>query len=60
MTTDPGTLLRWNIAGHDPAVASLAMAVGSGRVSHAYLITGPEGVGRTSLALALAPGWGRW
>ena len=54
MSVDPATLARWNIAGHEAAIEGLAAAVASGRVSHAYLITGPEGVGRTSLALALA------
>lgn len=54
MSVDPATLARWNIAGHDAAVEGLAAAVACDRVSHAYLITGPEGVGRTSLALALA------
>ena len=54
MSADPTRLARWQVAGHDAAVAGLASAVAAGRVSHAYLITGPEGVGRTSLALALA------
>ncbi|MEX2315426.1 MAG: hypothetical protein WD628_06870, partial [Thermomicrobiales bacterium] len=53
MSVDPASLARWNIAGHAAAVEGLATAVASGRVSHAYLITGQEGVGRTSLALAL-------
>ncbi len=54
MSVDRAALARWNISGHDAAVEGLAASVASGRVSHAYLITGPEGVGRTSLALALA------
>ena len=54
MSANPTSVARWKVAGHDSAVAGLAAAVASGRVSHAYLITGPEGVGRTSLALALA------
>ena len=45
---------RWQITGHDQAVDGLVAAVAAGRVSHAYLITGLAGVGRTSLALALA------
>jgi DNA polymerase III subunit delta' len=44
---------RWGLTGHDEAVNQLATSIASGRVAHAYLITGPEGVGRTSLALAL-------
>ncbi|HEX5167033.1 MAG TPA: DNA polymerase III subunit [Thermomicrobiales bacterium] len=54
MTMDADALARWNVAGHDAAVEGLATAVAAGRVSHAYLITGLEGVGRTTLALALA------
>jgi DNA polymerase-3 subunit delta' len=45
---------RWGVAGHDGAVSDLAAQVASGQVAHAYLLTGPEGVGRTTLALALA------
>jgi DNA polymerase-3 subunit delta' len=48
-----GAADRWGIVGHDRAVQGLADAVNAGRVSHAYLLTGPEGVGRTALALAL-------
>ncbi len=44
----------WPVIGHDEAVRDLSGAVHSGRISHAYLITGPEGIGRTTLALALA------
>jgi DNA polymerase III subunit delta' len=44
----------WGIIGHEAAVEQLAASVAAGRVSHAYLITGPAGVGRTTLALALA------
>ncbi len=54
MSAGLSNIAGWKISGHDAAVAGLASAVASGRVSHAYLITGPEGVGRTSLALALA------
>jgi DNA polymerase-3 subunit delta' len=54
MSLDLATIERWNVAGHEAAVAGLAAAVAAGRVSHAYLITGAEGVGRTTLALALA------
>lgn len=54
MSIQPATLARWNVTGHAKEVSGLAAAVAGGRVSHAYLITGPEGVGRTTLALALA------
>ncbi|MCO5177016.1 MAG: hypothetical protein M9890_08630 [Thermomicrobiales bacterium] len=45
---------RWGIIGHDAQVDALSGAVESGHVSHAYLVTGPIGVGKTTLALALA------
>jgi len=32
----------------------LARAIAGGRVSHAYLLTGPRGVGKTSVARILA------
>ena len=44
----------WSIVGHDWAVRSLRRAVASDGVSHAYLFTGPSGVGKTTLARALA------
>lgn len=44
----------WGIVGHAAAVEQLAASIRAGRVSHAYLITGPAEVGRTALALALA------
>lgn len=45
---------RWGLVGHDQAIRNLAESVATGNVSHAYLLTGPEGVGRTTLALAFA------
>lgn len=44
----------WGLVGHEWAVRLLRQAVESKAVSHAYLITGPTGVGRTTLARALA------
>ena len=41
---------HWPIVGHDGAVDQLARAVHTDRVNHAYLFTGPEGVGRRTLA----------
>jgi DNA polymerase III subunit delta' len=42
------------VAGHDLVQARLAQAVKANLVRHAYLFTGPEGVGKTTLALAFA------
>lgn len=42
------------LAGQDHAVTVLREAVETGSTSHAYIFAGPEGVGRTLAALALA------
>ena len=44
----------WPIIGHDWAVRLLQRNVALGNISHAYLFTGPSGIGKTTLALALA------
>ena len=46
--------MEWDIIGHEWAVKLLAEHGAQGRVRHAYLITGPQGVGRRTLALRLA------
>lgn len=42
------------ILGQTKALTLLTRAVGSGRLAHAYLFTGPDGVGKTTVALDLA------
>ncbi len=42
------------IAGHERVVSAVRRALGSARTHHAYLFTGPEGVGKRLLALTLA------
>jgi DNA polymerase-3 subunit delta' len=44
----------WNVIGHERAVGALQRALETNRLPHALLITGPEGVGKTHLALELA------
>jgi DNA polymerase-3 subunit delta' len=43
--------MDWSMIGHEWAVNLLAEHVAQGRERHAYLITGPQGVGRRTLAL---------
>jgi DNA polymerase-3 subunit delta' len=42
------------LVGHDEQVAALRAASDSGRLHHAWLLTGPEGIGKASFALAAA------
>ncbi len=44
----------WPITGHENAVDQLSRAVQSGRVNHAYLFTGPDGIGRRTVARTFA------
>jgi len=45
---------RWNILGHEWAVDMLHRHVTRGEARHAYLFSGPPGLGRRTLALRLA------
>src|SRR4026207_1519847 len=42
------------VVGQDPVTRTLRNALASGRVAHAYLFTGPRGVGKTTTARPLA------
>lgn len=44
----------WPVVGHEWAVAHLDRAIRHGRVRHAYLFTGPDSIGKTTLARAFA------
>lgn len=46
--------LTWQIIGHDWAVRLLQRGLAAGRMSHAYLFSGPAQIGKTTLALAWA------
>lgn len=44
----------WKIIGNERAVAFLQRSLEEGRLGHAYLMSGPPGVGKMTLALSLA------
>ena len=44
----------WSTVGHEKAVRHLSRSLEQGRLSHAYLLTGPAHVGKMSLAMDLA------
>ena len=46
--------MPWNIVGHEWAVELLKRDLAQGRVRHAYLFTGPEGVGKRTLVAEFA------
>src|SRR5512139_969319 len=45
--------MNWSMIGHEWAVELLKAHVVQGETRHAYLLTGPQGVGRRTLALRL-------
>jgi len=46
--------MNWGIAGHEWAVALLKEHIARDQLRHAYLFTGPDGIGRRSIALRFA------
>lgn len=44
----------WPIIGHAPVISFLQKSLQSGNIAHAYLITGPQHVGKESLATSFA------
>ena len=44
----------WPVIGHAAAVELLRRSIETRQVGHAYLFSGPEGVGRRTLALTFA------
>jgi len=44
----------WKTNGHKFAIDSLSSSMRRGRLSHAYLLNGPEGIGKKTLALDIA------
>lgn len=48
------SLENWQVIGHAWAVRGLARSLSEDRVAHAYLLTGPHAIGKTTLARALA------
>src|SRR5215470_13079523 len=47
-------MMNWDIIGHEWAIDFLRRSIAGGHVAHAYLLSGPEGVGKGLLALRLA------
>lgn len=48
------TVMTWNLLGHEWAEEMLCQHISTGQLRHAYLFSGPRGVGRRSLALKFA------
>ncbi len=48
------TAMPWDIVGHEGAVGLLRRDITAGRIAHAYLFTGADGIGKRTLALQMA------
>jgi DNA polymerase-3 subunit delta' len=46
--------MPWDIVGHEGAVERLRRDIATGRIAHAYLFTGADGIGKRTLALQMA------
>src|SRR5688572_22102788 len=44
----------WSIIGHTAALSALDRAIESGHPAHAWLFTGPEGIGKRAIAIEFA------
>jgi DNA polymerase-3 subunit delta' len=44
----------WPIIGHQGAIELLQRSIETGQIGHAYLLSGPQGIGRRTLALTFA------
>jgi DNA polymerase-3 subunit delta' len=51
---DYNDVMSWNMIGHEWAVNMLRKHIASAKVRHAYLFTGPDAVGKRTLALRFA------
>lgn len=54
LSTGPQYIPNWEVVGHNGAIKHLTLALQGGRVRHAYLISGPAGIGKTTFARAFA------
>jgi len=46
--------MAWDLVGHEAAIGRLRRDIAAGRIAHAYLFTGADGIGKRTLALQFA------
>ena len=51
---EAGIVTLWRTFGHDKAVSALQRSLAAGRLSHAYMLSGPPNAGKMTLAMDLA------